>query len=136
VTRRRPFPAGMANVLATRRTSSLERGATGLVATRIEKRRGSRERERVPARGGSRCVGRAKSRSGQNRHQEGVHRLSGKPPHGGVPTDSAWPKPARAAASACEPYRQMIEEALPMAGTRWLLEDLVDDHALPRLTRA
>src|SRR3954465_14562182 len=31
----------------------------------------------------------------------------------GVSTDSAWPKPGRArAASACEPYREVIEEAV------------------------
>jgi len=51
----------------------------------------------------------------------------------GVSTDSAprqWPAPGRApAASACEPYRELIDEAL--AGGRnamAIYQDLVDDH--------
>ena len=48
----------------------------------------------------------------------------------GVSTDSAWPKPGRApAASACEPYREVIEEAIARGRNAMAIwQDLVDDH--------
>ena len=53
----------------------------------------------------------------------------------GVITDSplpAWPPPGRApAASACEPYREVIEEAIGRGrNARAIWQDLVDDHGL------
>src|SRR6266436_3975031 len=51
----------------------------------------------------------------------------------GVSTDSAskeWPRPGRApAASACEPYREVIEEAVSRGRNAMAIwQDLVDDH--------
>jgi transposase len=51
----------------------------------------------------------------------------------GVSTDSApkeWPRPGRApAASACEPFREVIEEAVARGRNAMAIwQDLVDDH--------
>ena len=55
---------------------------------------------------------------------------------GGVSTDPtpvAWPPPGRApCASACEPYRDLIREALGLGrNARAIWQDLVDDHGFP-----
>jgi hypothetical protein len=57
---------------------------------------------------------------------------------GGVSTDSAWPKPGRApAASACEPYREVIGEAVARGRNAMAIwQDLVDDHGFTPATRA
>ncbi len=62
----------------------------------------------------------------------GVHRPAGKTGHfrPQVSTDSATPRPGRApSASACEPYRELITEALGRGRNAMAIwQDLVDDH--------
>ena len=75
-------------------------------------------------------VGRAKEH--QNRQfPGGVHRLRGKTGHfpARVSTDSAPTAPRAPSASACEPYRELIEEALVRGRNAVAIyQDLVDDH--------
>ena len=119
-------------------TSSLDVGATGLVATADREGDGVR---REVASAFLRAVGIAVRRSGGRRSEwppkpattGGVSTDPGaaKPAATeGVSTDSAWPKPGRApAASACEPYRQMIEEVVAHGRNAMAIwQDLVDDH--------
>jgi hypothetical protein len=56
---------------------------------------------------------------------------AGSNPANGVSTDPTWPRrPGRApAASACEPYRELIESALAAGRNAMAIwQDLVDDH--------
>jgi len=124
-------------------TSSLDVGATGLVATADEKETGVC-RETASAylrRGGNRgaSVGRKEVGWPPNRPpREGVHRLArqNRPPRRGVhrlsvaeagraPAASAWSRTADDRGGGC-----------PCRNAMAIWQDLVDDHGLPPATRA
>ena len=83
----------------------------------------------IPVRG-SRAARRTGAKTGHFRG--GVHRLSLSKPAttAAVSTDPASPAPTRApSASACEPYRELIVEALGRGRNAMAIwQDLVDDH--------
>ena len=129
----------MANVLGDeKRHQVLTLGRLGWSLRRIERETGVR---RETASAYLRGAGIAVRRSGGRRSEwpakpattGGVSTDSGtaKPATTeGVSTDSAWPKPGRApAASACEPYREVIGEAVARGRNAMAIwQDLVDDH--------
>ncbi len=129
-------------------------GATGMVAAahRAGDRRPSRDGQRLPEGGrdrGARRGGRPRVVAAKTGHHAGgvhrpgpakpaiprggVHRLGAAKPaiSDGVSTDSARDRaPGRApTASACEPYRELIAEALGRGRNAMAIwQDLVDDH--------
>ena len=124
--------------------------ATRMVAAadRSGDRRPSRDGERLPAGGRDRGAVRGRSPAGlaaKTGHQRGgVHRLLGESAdqiktghHGGgvhrLRGAMAMPPPGRApSASACEPYRELIAEALARGRNAMAIwQDLVDDHGFP-----
>ena len=131
----------MANVLGDEEeTSILTLGRLGWSLRRIEKETAVR-RETASAylRGSDRRAPVRREALGvaakNGHHGGGVHRLwygkTGR--HGGGATDSApkeWPRPGRApAASACESFREVIEEAASRGRNAMAIwQDLVDDH--------
>ena len=113
----------MANVLGDeKRHQVLTLGRLGWSLRRIEETGVRRE----AASAYLRAVGIAVRRSGGRRSEWPPKPAATE----GVSTDSAWPKPGRApAASACEPYRQVIEEAVARGRNAMAIwQDLVDDH--------
>ena len=99
------------------------RGSSG---PRVSAEKRSAATSRQP---GSRCAaGADRANAKQNRQLQpgGVHRLRPKPAIS--PPEVFTDSPPARSPSACEPYRELIEEAVGRRNAVAIYQDLVDDH--------